>query len=118
MINYELLFVKSLGLTVVIETAVLWILTQYVFKKPEVKISMVIFTGIIASVATLPYLWFIFPSLFELKLSYQIVSETTAVLVETIIIFMILRYKPYKAFIISFSCNAVSFLTGLLINFP
>lgn len=75
-----------------------------------------LFTGIVASLATLPYLWFIFPMFLKTRLWYILISELTAAIAESVIIFGILRINYTKALLLSFACNMVSFGIGLLIN--
>ena len=116
--NYELLFLKSLALTIVIETVVLIIFFQFIVRLKEVKISLLLITGFIASFATLPYLWFVLPNYIDNKIWYMIIGESFAIFVETIIIGAILRIKFIKSLLCSFVCNMISFLTGLIINWP
>ena len=114
--DYELLFLKSLALTIVIETFVMILFFRLIIKQKEIKISRLLITGFIASFATLPYLWFVFPSYIDQKIWYVIIGESFAVLVETIIIGTILRTKFIQSLWCSLFCNIISFLTGLLIN--
>lgn len=116
--NYELLFLKSLLLTVSIETLVLYLFFRYVVQLEDTSVHRLVITGVIASMTTLPYLWFILPDYIEQRLWYAIIGESFAVLVETLIIGTILRVKLLKSFLCSFICNMISFLTGLLINWP
>ena len=113
--NYELLFFKSLVLTICIETTVLIIIFRWILVKKELGISRLITAGFITSFATLPYLWFIFPYYIFPKVLYVLVSELFAILIETVIISAILRTKLTISLICSFACNLISFLTGLVI---
>ena len=115
--DYELLFLKSLALTIVIETFVMILFFRFVVKLKDTGISKLLVTGFIASFATLPYLWFIFPNYIDSKMWYIIICESFAVLVETIIIGTVLRIKFIQSLWCSLSCNAISFLAGLLISF-
>lgn len=116
--DYELLFLKSLVLTVIIEMSVIILYFRLILKNNEVAISRLLFTGFIASFATIPYLWFILPGFIEEKIWYIIIGESFAVLVETLIIEAILRINFRKSFLCSLTCNIISFLTGLIINLP
>lgn len=116
--DYELLFLKSLGLTILIEMSVIVIYFRLIFRLNEVTISRLLITGFIASFATLPYLWFILPNYIDQKIWYVIIGESFAILVETIIIGVILRIKFLNSFLCSLTCNMISFLTGLIINWP
>jgi len=114
--NYELLFLKSLVLTILIETFVMIIFFRLLIKRKDVEISRLLITGFIASFATLPYLWFILPVYIDQKIWYMIIGESFAVLLETIIIRSILRTKLTISFLCSLICNTLSFLAGLIIN--
>ena len=112
---YEILFLKSLALTIIIETIVMIIFFRFITRTKEVEISKILATGFIASFATLPYLWFIFANFFDQKIWYIITAESFAILAEAVIIFVILRVKILKSTICSLTCNMISFLIGLLI---
>ncbi len=114
--EYEIDFIQSLLLTISIETIVLLILAKTVFQSDNIPIYYLILTGIIASLTTLPYFWFILPIIIKSKLWFHIVSELTAIIVETFIISGFLRISLKKALFLSFCCNMISYLTGLLIN--
>jgi len=113
--DYELMFLKALVLTIFIETLVIIVFFQLVIKRKGIEISKLLITGIIASFATLPYLWFVFPIFIEQKIWYAIIGESFAVLVETFIIGAILRTKLVTSLLCSFTCNMISFLIGLIL---
>jgi hypothetical protein len=113
--DYELLFLKSLALTISIETFVMIIYFRLIVKLKDIEISKLLITGFIASFATLPYLWFVFPDYIDSKLWYIIIGEFFVVLVETIIIRAILKTKFIQSLWCSLFCNLISFLTGLII---
>jgi len=114
--EYELLFLKCLALTILIETLVLITYFRWIIKRKEIRISRLLVTGFIASFATLPYLWFIFPNYIDQKIAYMFIGESFAVLVETIIIGLALRIKFLQSFLCSLLCNGISFLVGLIIS--
>jgi hypothetical protein len=116
--DYELLFLKSLILTISIETAVLILFFRFFLKSENIKLHRLISAGFIASFATLPYLWFILPSYIDNKDWYMISGESFAVLAESFIIMAILRTRYGISLLCSLVCNMISFLTGLLINWP
>lgn len=116
--DYEIKFLESLLLTIFIETIVLLLLVKTLFRKESFFLKQIILTGIIASMATLPYLWFIFPLFLKSKLLYKVVSEVTAILIEALIIQGILKTELKKSFIISIICNMTSYFLGLLIILP
>lgn len=111
------MFLKSLVLTLIIEMLVLYILSWIVLRN-DIKLSRVLMTGFFASFSTLPYLWFIFPYFIGDKIWYIIASELFAIVVESFIIFSMLRIKYFKSLIFSLVCNTVSFLIGIKINWP
>jgi hypothetical protein len=116
--DYELLFFQSLLLTVSIETVILCLFFRLVIKLENVNISRLVITGVIASLTTLPYLWFILPNYIDQRIWYVFIGESFAVIVETLIIGVILRVNFFKSFLGSLTCNMISFLTGLIINWP
>lgn len=114
--EYELDFLKALFLTIIIETAVLFLLFYSQLKKEKPANWLLLLTGIVTTMATLPYLWFIIPLFIQSKLWYTLVCESLAVLVESVIILGLLKVKYPKALLISFVCNMASYLVGLLIR--
>ncbi len=113
--DYEIAFFKALVLTISIETLMLFIVSKTIYKNEFIPIKLLILNGIIASMATLPYLWFIFPMLLLSRLWYSILSEIAAIMVESFIIYGILKLSLKKSFIVSLICNSVSYLIGILI---
>ena len=113
--TYELLFLKALSMTIAIETPVLIVFIRLIIRQKDVGITRLLITGFIASFATLPYLWFIFPNFIHPKMLYIIACESFAVLIESIIIYATLRTRIFISILASFVCNMISFLTGLLI---
>ncbi len=116
--DYDLLFVKSLLLTIFIETMGLILFFRFVIRDEKISIDRLLSAGITASFATLPYLWFVLPNWVDQKLEYVLIGESFAVLMETFIIGAILRTKLLKSFLSSLICNLTSFLIGLILNWP
>jgi hypothetical protein len=114
--NYEINFLKSLALTILIETAVLFILVKRFYTRFQVKNQVIIIAGITASFATLPYLWFIIPLFIKSGFYYQVVSELLAVFLESFILMGFLKFNYKNALIISLICNSVSYGVGLIYN--
>ena len=114
--NYELDFLRSLVLTIVIETAVLLFLTRTVYKLHKIKLWVIIIAGTTASFATLPYMWFILPMFIKSGAAYKIVSEFSAVVLESFILLGFLRTKYLQALMMSLICNLTSFLVGVLVG--
>jgi len=77
---------------------------------------LILFGGILASSATLPYIWFLFPALIKNHYVYFGISEIFAVMAETIVYFFLLRLSLKKSFFLSFICNMGSWITGELLR--
>lgn len=116
--EYELDFLRSLTLTILIESLVLIITARVLFGKNKFSFWMLILTGVITSFATLPYLWFILPLFIKSKFYYILISELSAIIVESFIIFGFLKIDLKLAFALSAICNIISYLAGLIINWP
>ena len=114
--SYESQFLISLCLTITIELIILFFLLKIFFKNSKILNSEIIFAGILASFTTLPYLWFIFPYFIHDRTFFILIGELSVVLVESVIYYFILKLKYYNCFILSFICNLISFLAGLLIR--
>lgn len=72
--------------------------------------------------ATLPYVWFIFPYFISNRHIYLISVEVFAVIVESFIIAFIFRIDLKQGFLISFVANMISatlgfFLEGVIVDF-
>ncbi len=115
--DYLQLFFISLFFTIAAETLALFILVRNVFRltarqSPD---CLLIFAGILTSACTLPYVWFVLPSLFSSWMLYAFAAETFAVLAEGAIYLVLLRLKWREAFLLSLACNMFSFALGLLL---
>ena len=108
-IAYELDFLKSLLLTIMIESAVLVMIVKYYLKKP-ITWDRIAFAGIFPSFATLPCLWFILPIFFLNDFTtYVWVGEISVTLIKTIILFFLLRFTWKEAFLLSMLANFASY---------
>ncbi len=112
---YEYNFLISLIITVFIETLILIGFYKFIFKKKEISIYKLLFVGITASSLTLPYLWFILPTLFDTRFEYVLYGEILVFIIELFFYYFTLQLTLKKAFIISFVCNLTSYLLGLWI---
>ena len=111
-----MLFLKSLLLTVLMESAVLLILFRLVFKNTKIGIVRLLFAGFLASFATLPYLWFVLSTLVDQRIWFVWIGESFAVVMESFILLALLGIKYPRALFTSLICNLVSFSIGLLIH--
>ena len=112
---YEQKFLLALFFTLISEVPVVFFLVKYFLKYKDLKIPTIIFVGILASVLTLPYLWFILPAFVVNRITYLIVGESLVVLVEAIIYFKLLKLKVIDAFVVSLIANIASIILGYLI---
>lgn len=110
--SYEVSFLYSLLITLIVEVPILFFLVHYLYKKLE-KWNIV-FVGIIASTLTLPYLWFILPMYIPDRTFYILVGELIIILIEAFIYFRLLKLKIGQALLISLVANLASVLAGLL----
>ena len=120
MIFYVYRFLASLTLTISIETVVLFVMMRRVFKKHprDVSAGTLVATGFLASGATIPYVWFVFPYLLTGHLSLAIaIGELFALLAETGIYHLVLKLDARRAFLVSLIANASSFGIGYLLHF-
>ena len=113
MISYESQFFIYLALTIIIEVPILLIMLKLVFGYNISTIRLIVI-GTIASLLTLPYLWFVLPAYLH-GLSYFIIGESGVVLVEALILIILLNLRIHHAFITSCIMNIASFGIGLII---
>lgn len=112
----ELSFVQAFSLTFIIETAILYLLLR-----DSQKTEKIIFNSFVANALTHPLVWFVFPSLaFSLGFGYllqTVISELFAFFVEALVFILLFKMAPRQAAFVSFICNVVSFLVGLLLTY-
>jgi len=108
---YELDFLYSLLYTMVVEGLVIYLLLTYLFKR-ELRLKDILFLSIFPSMATLPYLWFLFPYFLHDATLYRWLSEIFAVVVESWILSYILHFRLRDGFILSLVANLISYFTG------
>lgn len=109
---YQTLFFLALILTLAIEVLVVLFLASFLIKKT--KVSKIIFASIIASVLTLPYLWFVFPAYTDSRY-YVVFGEIVVFLIESFIYYRLLEIKLWKASVLSFVANLTSVLIGFIV---
>ncbi len=117
-ISYELRFLIALAQTLVIETGLLLFMSKvWPFKDRfrAVRAPVILITGIIASLLTLPYVWFVFRFYFRERLAYLAVSEGFALLAEAFIYWFVLRVDFGRGLLLSLVCNAASFFSSYLV---
>ncbi len=114
--DYEMNFLKALACTICIETIVLYLLIKLLYKLPDIKNWQLLLTGISASFSTLPYLWFILPVFIKTRITYSIIGEVIVIIIESALIFGLLRISYKRSLITSVACNMASFLAGFFIH--
>ncbi len=117
---YGYYFLAALATTIAIETLGLYVLLRFAFKldRETIGTPQILFAGIFVNFATVPYVWYVFPSLHVAQNFYSSVflSEVFITIVEAIFYRFYFRMKFEKTIILSFVCNAVSFLIPMVLN--
>ena len=113
--TYESLFFNSLVFTSIIEVPLVFFLVRFVFKYNKKKLStaFILFTSLIASALTLPYIWFYMHPYLDARL-YVLYAEIIVFIAESIIYHQILRIKLWQAIVISLVANITSYFLGYL----
>ena len=112
---YEIKFLYSLFVTLFIEIPIVIVFIKRIYKYSEIDISKIIFVGFIASVLTLPYLWFIFPLYISNGNLFIVIGELLVIVAESLIYNQLLGIKFSKSFLISLIANVASALIGVLL---
>jgi ABC-type glycerol-3-phosphate transport system permease component len=111
---YETQFLIALAFTSLIEVPLVYVLVRFVFKLRKIKVRKILLVALMASVLTLPYVWFVIPNYVDARNSL-LVSEIVIVLIEALIFNQLLGIKIGKSFVISLFANVISFFCGLQI---
>ncbi|MDI9309178.1 MAG: hypothetical protein QM535_03085 [Limnohabitans sp.] len=110
-------FLKSLFLTISIELLFLYLILKTKYKHIEISTKRIFFSGVLMSVSTLPYVWFVLPLFATTSYSYTFTSEIFAIVFEALILSQLLSLEYKKTILISSLCNIVSFGIGFTLNF-
>ena len=109
---YEIDFIYSLIITVLIEWVIIYLIVSYFFKIKLTK-SDILVIGVLPSFLTLPYVWFIFPFFFnENYTMYLWVSESFVLIVEMFILSYFLKLTLKNGLLLSFVANLASYYIG------
>jgi hypothetical protein len=111
---YETRFLLALVTTCVVEIPVLVALIRLVFHNREQSLSWIIFTGVLCTALTLPYLWFVLPPYIDAAF-YPLTGEGLVIIVETIVINRILGLNLKQSAVCSVMMNLASFGLGLVL---
>ena len=116
-IPYTHHFISSLVFTIVLETIIVFLLLRYVFKNTKVSTGRMIFGGLFASFATIPYVWFVFPSLLNWSRATSLwVSEPTVFVLEAIFYRSLFQTDWKTSFILSLVANVASYVLGPILR--
>jgi len=110
---YETIFLQSLVFTWIVEIPLLFVTVRYILKSKK-SIWDILVTGLLMTALTLPYLWFVMTPFLDMSW-YPLNGEIIVVLVESAVIWYLLRIKPVYSIILSAFVNAVSYLLGSLV---
>lgn len=118
--SYEKLFLIALGVTILCESIVVLALVRWLWRiKPAaIPTRICLGAGLLASAATLPYLWFVLPALMRAFLLRTIVGELGVVVAEALIYAMVLHLSLGRSLLVSAAANACSIAVGLVILPP
>ncbi len=113
---YSLKFLQALIFTEIVEISALFILVRWALQIKPKKLSnfKIIFVGFLASLATIPYLWYVLPWFLNLR-HYILLAELGIVVVEAVIYYQLLNIKFKNSLWISLVCNSLSYFLGKLI---
>ena len=105
----ETRFLISLFFTLAIEIPIVVLITRYLFGYK--KVWRAAQAGLLASLLTLPYFWFVLPPYIPAN-SYILLGEIFVVLAEMVVYKMYLDLSLRNSFILSFAANLASFAVG------
>ncbi|MEN6442673.1 MAG: hypothetical protein WC391_03150 [Methanoregula sp.] len=111
---YETRFLLALVTTWAIEIPVLVGLIRFLFHHKKLPLIQILFSGILCTALTLPYLWFVLPPFVDGSY-YPFTGEVLVVIVEAVILKRLLGLEWKQAGTCSLVMNAVSFGVGLFI---
>ncbi|MBP9757934.1 MAG: hypothetical protein KBD06_05005 [Candidatus Pacebacteria bacterium] len=116
-IAYVRRFVTTEILTIGVETAVLFFLMRYVFKKHALTSKQIFFAGIFASFSTIPYVWFIFPNIMSWPRPTSLMySEPFVTIIEAIFYRFALKTDWKVSIAVSVICNISSYVIDIALR--
>lgn len=105
----EIKFLIALLVTLIIETVVVVLLAKFLFRLKD--ISNTILIAIMASVLTLPYLWFVLPPFLPAE-NYLLFGEILVIIAEALIYLSFTKLSWKQSLIASLAANIISFYLG------
>jgi len=117
--SYLIAFAKGFAITQAVEIPVVWYLLSRHFQRigANAKGGRIIAGAFFANMATLPYLWYVYPEFLDFAGTVA-VGEATALLAEAIFYHFLLGVSFREAFIASLAANVCSVLAGLILMPP
>lgn len=117
--QYALQFLAALLVTQLSELPVVWyLLSRHVADNGErLGAGRIATACFFANMATLPYLWFVYPEIFPYRAAITL-GEATALFAEALLYMILLRVSLRSAFFCSLVANVFSVLVGLVIMPP
>jgi hypothetical protein len=117
---FELRFVISLLITVIVETIVIVCCIRFFFKITSRQLPMhrCVFAGFFASFATLPYLWFVLPAFVHPYPLLVTTGEAGVFIVEAMAYVFLLNLPFRKTVVLSALANSASIIVGLVVLPP
>lgn len=109
------LFLVSLSLTIVIESAVLLFISRVFWRDLKLDNKRFYISAALPSLLTLPYLWFVFP-LFLPDHMVIAVGEMAVVLAEALLLKFLLGISWQRSALASLLCNLSSYVVGVLLG--
>src|SRR3989344_5944373 len=112
-ISYIHRFLTSLGFTIIVETAVLFILLVLVLRRRDIPPLKILFAGFFASFATIPYVWFVFPYAYTWSRETSLLWSEPFVFIVVVIFYRVFLKLDWRvAFVASLLANLSSYLLG------
>lgn len=116
---YGLLFLKSMLLTQAVEAPVAWYLLSLLARRLGLQGSSLrmVAATIIGNLATLPWLWFVYPEFMTYGHSV-LLGEITAVGFEALLYQIIVGAGYKSSLLVSLAANSASVLAGFMVMPP
>jgi hypothetical protein len=111
---YETKFLLALFVTLLAEVPILFILIKYALKIENIEGKKILFAGSIASLLTLPYVWFVLPPYINSRY-YIHIAEAFAFITEAAYYHVLFDIKINISLLLSLITNIASFAIGVLI---
>jgi hypothetical protein len=119
-ISFDVRFLVSLAITVVVETCVIVCCIRLIFKITALQLPLrrCLFAGFFASFATLPYLWFVLPAFVHSYTVQVTAGESGVFVIEAVAYLFLLDLPLRRTVVLSFLANLASIIVGLFLVPP